>query len=444
MICSPEEAYQTVEKFYPRFGINKKNQIARLLFEISKRDSLIPYQILKGIDIPEDFSEVKKKLFKLRYPGISYKEILNRAYLPKLNTDRDPALIMEKKYYPKTVYYERESEGTPVFNNSAREFSDSKFIRIESLKEFVRNAYPDMFEYNTRRDSLFITAEKYDHFKSCPCTEGCINCGYYILNIGFGCPYECEYCYLQGYSNAPGIILNSNIEDFLQIIPEGRIRAGTGEFSDSLALDHISGYAYRIASFIKSNRKKVLFEFKTKSVNIGGVLKAAPSDNIILSWSLNPQSVISSYEHYATTLEERLSAAYEAVMNGLKVSFHFDPVIIYEGWKKDYIKTIELMLSTIPEEHIAWISIGTLRFHRTLKPVIERRFPESRLLLSELITGFDGKLRYPDSYRIRVYKTIGGYLKKYAPKVYTYLCMEKHEVWKAAGLNSHFSWPYSI
>ena len=61
---------------------------------------------------------------------------------------------------------------------------------------------------------------------------------------------DCSYCILQAYFNQPFIRLFVNTEEiflklktFVDTHPEEIIRLGTGEFTDSLALDHLTGFS---------------------------------------------------------------------------------------------------------------------------------------------------------------------------------------------------------
>ena len=64
-----------------------------------------------------------------------------------------------------------------------------------------------------------------------------------------------------------------------------------------------------------------------------------------------------------------------------------------------------------------------------LKSVIQYRFKDSRIVYGEFITGLDGKMRYFKPLRIKFYRQIISWIKKIAPNVMVYFCMEDDEVW---------------
>ena len=106
------------------------------------------------------------------------------------------------------------------------------------------------------------------------------------------------------------------------------------------------------------------------------------------------------------------------------MGFHFDPVILYDGWQEDYARTVQEMADTLPQDKIAWISVGTLRFSRELKKMIENRFPDNTILDGEFLLDFDGKMRYGDAQRREVYRFLVPLLRRTFPQAHVYLCME--------------------
>lgn len=426
-----------VDSHFPDFGINKRQEIIRLLYEISKREEIPIVEVIKDEGLG-NYDGLKKYLIKRRYPDAFFHGDTIRPYLPQLELKVSQAICLkEKRFYPKNIFIEKKAAATFLAKRFKELFPKSHFCEIDSLKEFncARKGFT-VEDYNRRRDTVFIVSEGYDFFKKCPCTSKSLGCGYHVCNLGFGCLFECTYCFLQEYTNTAGILLPANIDRFFDTFDAYRkngIRIGTGEFSDSLALDEFTQYSIPIIAFF-STQKDVTFEFKTKSISIRNILDAHHAGNIVISWSLNPQGVIDDNEFLTPSLKARLSAALKCVNAGYKAGFHFDPVIYFEGWENRYALLIENLFEKIHPKHIAWISIGTLRFSPGLKPVIEKRFPGNKILNEELLLGYDNKLRYPYIIRHDIYKKILGLLLKHSSRLKIYLCMEDFCMWKDLGL----------
>jgi len=148
----------------------------------------------------------------------------------------------------------------------------------------------------------------------------------------------------------------------------------------------------------------------------------------VVSWSLNPQVIIDKEELGTASLKERLQAARMCQADGYRIGFHFDPIIFYPDWQKDYKDVVDEMFNTIKD--IAWISLGTLRFNPSLKHIIENRFPESDIVYQELVIGHDKKMRYYSSLKVEIYKKMFAWIRERDESIPVYLCMEPRDIWR--------------
>ncbi|WP_424243954.1 spore photoproduct lyase [Elusimicrobium posterum] len=414
-----------VAELLPKAGVNKKREIVRLVFEISAQRALPLEQILpyrKGAD----FEKIKKELLKMRYPVNYGKASLSSFYLPKLEPQVYKAADYGvKEFYPNEIYVDQSSKNTELAARVKNLFPAASYSVVPD-KTVVGSK-----DYSDRYKTLYIINEKFDFVKPCPCTGGAAGCGYNLVNLGFGCSYECAYCFLQEYQNMHAVLMPSNIKDFLSKIdgakftkgPFDKVRIGSGEFTDSLVFDHITQYSKDIISFF-ATRPEMYFEFKTKSVNIDGVLAQKAVPNIVVGWSVNAENIIDNAEYLTPSLGERLKAARKVADAGFSTALHFDPVIIHENWRANYTAAVRKMADMLEPEKVLWISVGTLRFNRELKKVIEARHARTDILNGELLLGYDGKMRYSDAQRKEVYAFMLPLLEKYFPKSKIYLCME--------------------
>jgi spore photoproduct lyase len=175
----------------------------------------------------------------------------------------------------------------------------------------------------------------------------------------------------------------------------------------------------------------VLFELKTKTDRVDELIGLDHKGRTVVSWSLNTPPVIEREEHRCAPLDARLSAARRAVDAGYLVSFHFDPMVVHDGWQTRYPAVVERIFGTLPSERIAWISMGALRFPPSMLKTIEQRFPKSRLPVGELIHASDGKMRYIKPIRLALFRRLYAATRDAGGgEVFTYLCMEGPEIWR--------------
>jgi spore photoproduct lyase len=284
---------------------------------------------------------------------------------------------------------------------------------------------------------LFLCRNRGQFFKPCPGTRVYRCCNYHILNIGMNCPMDCVYCILQAYLNKPWLSHFVNIVDMFQEIdqnlmsdPERYFRIGTGEFTDSLALDALTHLSTRLIHYV-AGKKQIILELKTKSACIDNLKGLPHSGRVIISWSLNAPAIMKKEELRTASLDQRLAAARKCAEWGYKLAFHFDPIIEHPGWKEGYSNTIDCLFSRVPSDAIAWISLGALRYLPLLKTIGTERFPVSRIFYQEFIEGLDGKARYFRAHRSELYKYVYDRIKNRASgNTCIYFCMESDEIWK--------------
>lgn len=320
-----------------------------------------------------------------------------------------------------------------------REIIERSGLQPTVLRE---NRHPDLdgeYPANMSRGKkvLHLCKNRGRFFKPCPGTREYNCCGYHVLNTGMNCPMDCVYCILQAYLNNPWISFFINIDDMLTEIrtaltaePEKLFRIGTGEFTDSLALDSFTGLSSRLVDFMGRQRNGFL-ELKTKSASVENLRNARHNGRTIVSWSVNAPEIMRREEIRTASLDERLAAASRCARWGYRLAFHFDPVIWHPGWEEGYRYVIEQIFAAVPGEKIAWISLGALRFLPHLKETASLRFPHSRFFYEEFVEGLDGKSRYFHTQRLEMYRFITGELRRrVAQGTCLYFCMESDAVWK--------------
>ena len=343
------------------------------------------------------------------------------------------------KYKPDTLFLEEGIEEYSFTQEILSRLPDvprQGFQDISTLTEQMKSSQYDVF--GTGKNSLALSRFKGSFLKKCPgISPGMVCCNYYIVNLSKNCIYDCSYCFLQDFlDNNPMQVAYVNIEDLLCELEEvftqypGRnFRVGTGELTDSLAIDNIVPYTNHLLPFFNQQSNAVL-ELKTKSDQITNLLNHSDPTNIIVSWSLNPQAISELEEKGTPSLTQRLEAARACLDQGYRIGFHFDPIILIPGWEDAYQQLVDILCDTLPIDKVEWVSLGSFRYRPTLKSIINNRHPETHLFRSEHFPGKDGKFRYFRPLRNQAYKTIRGYLMSRSKELSIYLCMETSEIWE--------------
>jgi spore photoproduct lyase len=329
------------------------------------------------------------------------------------------------------------SEQSPIFRNLKKAFPQVPVTFAEPLGSKGQALLNCRDPFGKRKKGLFLQRHKGDFLKKCPGSEGQVCCNYFVINFASNCPMDCSYCYLQEYlADNPALKIFSNVDDLIaeaeRMLGQHRrffFRIGTGEITDSLALDPYIGFSPEVIPFF-AEQPNVLLELKTKSDRVENLLSLDPKDRVVVSWSMNPQSVIDRDEHLTASLDERISAALRCQKAGYKLGFHFDPMIEYPGWEMDYRAMVEKIFASVDECRVAWVSMGVLRNTPGLKRIMRERFPSTRLLTGEQVLCPDGKMRYFQPLRVEMYRKMLRWVRAASPTVFVYLCMESKEVWK--------------
>ncbi|HYA27772.1 MAG TPA: radical SAM protein [Acidobacteriota bacterium] len=342
-----------------------------------------------------------------------------------------------KLFCPEEVIVERGSETSPIYRNLRRSMAEVPFTLVDDITSATDRRVVTSDYFGAAKRKLYLAQHKGEFFKKCPGSEGQVCCNYFVINFASNCPMDCSYCYLQEYlADNSRLKVFSNVGDMIdeadRVLHKHRgvfFRIGTGEITDSLALEPYTGMVGELIPYF-SKQPNVLLELKTKSDCVDSLLDLDPKGRVVVAWSMSPQAVIDWDESGTASFSERLEAARRCQEAGYRLGFHFDPMIEYLGWDADYESMLEEIFAAIDWRKLSWLSLGVLRNTPGLKRAMRERFPRSQLLTGEQVLCPDGKLRYFQPLRVEMYRKMVGWIRRAAPTVKVYLCMESKEVWQ--------------
>src|SRR6476620_3416176 len=253
-------------------------------------------------------------------------------------------------FQPEEVIVERGSEASPIYRNLRNALPLIPFRTVDAVS--TENGRTDFSAstFGASKKRLFLTRHKGDFLKKCPGSDGQVCCNYFVINFASNCPMDCSYCYLQEYlADNSQLKVFSNVGDLIeeadQVLTKHRgvfFRIGTGEITDSLALEPYTGMVGAMIPYC-IQQPNLRLELKTKSDCVDSLLNFDPKGRVVVAWSMNPQRVIDWDENDTASFAERLSAARRCQEAGYRLGFHFDPMIEYPGWETDY----EMMLEEV-------------------------------------------------------------------------------------------------
>jgi len=257
----------------------------------------------------------------------------------------------------------------------------------------------------------------------------------YLIAHAYGCPFDCAYCFLQSYFEHGAPVLFTNREDLLRELAthlqaQPRDRTATyhaGEFSDALALEARSRFAADAIPLFRDYPHARL-ELRTKCAGVEALLPADPPPNVVVSWTLTPQTAWRRYEAGTPEPVRRLISARACQDLGYRVGIRLDPALLLPAWEREYEELLEEVFRHLVPAGIESFVLGGFRFTSVLANRIRQRFPGCGLLRAESVLCRDGKHRYFRPLRVRLYRTIIRAVLAHDPKAVVRLCMETDQV----------------
>ncbi len=337
------------------------------------------------------------------------------------------------------IYIQNQTKDSPITVNVLKNKGEAALHWYETDAEkqnIVDQIMAGPEPFLQAKKTIFIENTKGGFFNQCPGTKNLICCNYFVINPVIGCNFDCHYCFLQGYTQHPAITVAANLETHLEQLRQWLdkrqltfFRIGSGELSDSLSMDHILGIAPLLMRYF-SQMNNAQLELKTKSANINHLLSVPYKKNTIISFSVNPQSIIDQIEIGTASLSQRLWAARQVAQAGMGLAFHFDPIILHQNWQDQYSEVVDAIFDTVPHHSILYISLGVMRYFKDLKNVLYRRHCQSPILQGPFVPGEDDKWRYYRPIREDIYLTVKNLILRRDPNQWIYFCMEGTKTWK--------------
>jgi spore photoproduct lyase len=265
-------------------------------------------------------------------------------------------------------------------------------VQIETYKH-IFNRPKQNFELQKKSPKLILAAKQppftYPFSANCPQAE--FNRAVYVTPA-LGCRFDCDFCFLHGMYNSANLVVFVNTEDVFNALDrmesdeQSPLLTSISYETDLLAMEPICGFTEEWIDFSR-NHANIMFECRTRSGQFKRISEIPPSPNFLLSWSLNPQQVITQLEHGAPSLDHRLQAAKEAMAAGWHVRLCFDPVVPIPQWQIEYRVLFEKVFASLEGDKLYDVTTGPFRMGKDFFKRIRRHRPWCDLFYKEMKIG---------------------------------------------------------
>tara|TARA_Y100000389_G_scaffold201721_1_gene245142 strand:- start:804 stop:1664 length:861 start_codon:yes stop_codon:yes gene_type:complete len=176
---------------------------------------------------------------------------------------------------------------------------------------------------------------------------------YITPSFGYGCLYNCSYCYMKRHL-PNGLSIANNANDILTSVNNhamfAEVEKPNQTHSEYITYDiscnedfalHAKHHNWEYIFKFFRDHPTALGTFATKTIPIR-FLDFNPEKKIRIRFSLMPQNIADRVEPYTAEIIDRIKAVDAFIEAGYEVHLNFSPVIVYKNWIEDYKLLFEM------------------------------------------------------------------------------------------------------
>lgn len=290
-----------------------------------------------------------------------------------------------------TFYIEEDVKTHPTVQRYLEKAKNPHVIFCKNYKE-IFNRRKQSFREQKKHTAMILAKKRPPYLHPIPEAFSIGGKDNFYFSHILNCPFDCQYCFLQGMYQSAYFVHFVNYEETLLAIKE----KGSGHFfsgydGDSLALEPKTRFLETFLPFFRKN-PKALLEIRTKSAYTKPFFQHEPMDNCVIAWSLNPENIVRNLEKKTASLEKRLQALKAVQDRGWKIGLRFDPIIEHAGFFKNMQVFFEEVFSYVQQPFLHSVTLGAFRLPKTYKKTMEKNVSSLNILAHSVEK--DRELRY--------------------------------------------------
>ena len=246
----------------------------------------------------------------------------------------------------------------------------------------------------------------------------------------------------QGVRFSPTVKIFLNLPEILAEVDRTARRLGEptafylGKLQDGLALDPLTGYTRQLVPFFAAHPLARL-TLLTNSADVGNLLDLDHRGHSILSWTVNPPSVVEAFEQNTPTLEERIHSMEACVRAGYPVRAVVMPIIPVPDWEGVYREFLVDLLSRV---RLSRITLGSICSYPQAMCLTEQKLGRDNPISAQVDrrrhAAPDGRMRFPRELRENVYRHLLREIRQVDRTLEVGLCLEEESMFDALEMNA--------
>ena len=306
------------------------------------------------------------------------------------------------------IYIEKQAKNYKQTKKILKKFSNAKILWIDNYK----NIFDKKIANNVSLKPNFIIAKlNSEVITKAPDWYGHNDKVSFFLKTSLNCIFDCSYCFLKWAFQNDIPVYFVNYEDIKNSIKwkveslkwkienwqwnknddfelklkqnldyKNKIWFYSSDYSDILGMNNISGYLEEFIPFFEE-LENTMMEVRSKSANIKPILDLwfVPK-NTEFAFSLNPQELIDKYEHWTSSLEDRIKSINILLEKGYKVWLRFLPLLPVKNYKEIYTEFVKEIKQKIDIKKVSSTFVSGLLYTTSDYNNILKKYPKLDIL----------------------------------------------------------------